>query len=392
MSETEDDDYVDDVCHPGGRVRNDLDNTVLDCNYCHTNGHLGAHVAIHNWLSPLHLEKIACQTCHIPERLVKPAQFQASDVFNPGTKIPSKGKHLWVFYGPDMQYYNHYGNMSMMGFDDKPTDPFKPVLARYKDKIRPVNRVHSAWPGIEIEGKKGLIQPKMSNIYKMWEDPFNDLSNYPELSLIRDDNNDKIIEVNRPEEIDALISAVTSMLNNINYPMEGKRVVWAMNDRIYTSGTDYYTIEKEEWESSPFANVHTCNHDVYPANSALGINGCTECHSYSAEFFMASFWMNLLSVLFFMGLALMFILILPDKQLSNYMLPTRFQIDANQFGVGILVLFISVALLVARIKNSSERFSFSNGIKNCMNLYILISLIITGISGFMMLISNSWIF
>jgi len=270
---------------PGGHVRDDLDNTVLDCNYCHSNGHLGAPVSKHNWLPPLHLEQIACQTCHIPEKLVKPAQFQASDVFNPGTKIPSKGKHLWVFYGPDMKYYNHYGNMAMMGFDDKPTDPFKPVLARYKGKIRPVNRVHSAWPGIEVEGKPGLMQPKMSDIYKMWEDHFKNLSNYPELSIITDDNDDQVIEVNRPEEIDALISTVTSMLKKTNYPMEGKRVVWAMNDRIYTSGTDYHTIEKDEWESSPYANVHTYNHDVYPAKAAIGINGCSDCHDKKSGFF-----------------------------------------------------------------------------------------------------------
>ena len=272
---------------PGGNVRNDLDNTVVDCNYCHTNGYMGAPVARHKWLPDLHLDHLSCQACHIPEKFVKAAQVQAGDVINPGTKIPSKGKHLWVFYGPDMKYYNHYGNMALMGFDDKPTDMFKPILAKYKGKIRPVNRVHSAWPGIEVDGKPGLMQPKMSDIYKMWEDHQNDPSKYPELSLITDDNNDEVIEVNRPEEIEALISAVTSMLNSTNYPMEGKRVIWAMNERIYTSGTDYYTIEKEDWEASPYANTHTYNHEVMPAKAGLGVNGCTDCHSTGSDFFYA---------------------------------------------------------------------------------------------------------
>jgi hypothetical protein len=270
---------------PGGLVRDDLDNTMLDCDYCHSNGHLGAPVAKHTWLPPLHLDNIACQTCHIPQRTVKPAQFQASDVFNPGTKIPSKGKYLWTFYGPDMQYYNHYGNLEMMGYDDKPTDAFAPVLARYNGKIYPVNRIHSAWPGIEIEGKSGLMQPKMSDIYKMWSTHFSDSNKYPELSKIKDDNDDGVIEVNRTEEIDALITAVTSLLNDIKYPMEGKKVVWALNDRVYRSGTDFYTIPKEDWEASPFANVHTYNHEVYPARAALGVNGCTDCHSTESRFF-----------------------------------------------------------------------------------------------------------
>jgi hypothetical protein len=97
-----------------------------------------------------------------------------------------------------------------------------------------------------------------------------------------------VIEVNRSEEIDALIAALTSMLKETKYPMEGKRVVWAMNDRIYRSGTEFYIIPKEEWEASPFANVHKFSHDVYPANAALGINGCSDCHGSESPFFFAS--------------------------------------------------------------------------------------------------------
>jgi formate dehydrogenase gamma subunit len=272
---------------PCGRVRDDLNNTVISCKTCHTAGYFGAPFAEHRGLPGLHLDRIACQTCHIPERLVKPSHVQASDVFNPGTKITTSGKKLWVFYGPDMKYYNHYGNLEMMGYDDKPTDPFRPFLIRYKGKIMPANRVHSAWPGIEVEGKPGLMQPKMSDIYNMWMEHFQDPAKYPELALIEDDNGDGILEVNRPEEIDALIAAVTSMLYNTDYPMEGKRVVWAYNDRVYTSGNEFYTIEKESWEASPYANVHTFNHDVYPARAALGTKSCTECHSLNSPFYYA---------------------------------------------------------------------------------------------------------
>ncbi|MBN2594489.1 MAG: hypothetical protein JXA81_13355 [Sedimentisphaerales bacterium] len=273
---------------PGGQVRNDLNDTMRDCAHCHTTGRLGAPVAKHRWLPPLHLQTIACETCHIPERLVKPIAFQASDVFNPGTKIPSKGKHLWIFYGPEMAYRNHYGYLVMMGFDDKPTEPFKPFLARYKGKIYPVNRVHTAWPGIEIEGKPGLMQPKMSDIYRMWTDHQKDTLQYPDLAKITDDNNDGVIEVNRPDEIEALIASVTALLTELKYPMDGKRVVWVMNDRVYSSGTQYRTIPKHDWEASPYGNVHKYSHDVYPARSALGVNGCTDCHHPKSDFFFAS--------------------------------------------------------------------------------------------------------
>jgi len=270
---------------PGGLVRNDLDNTCRSCQSCHATGLLGAPVATHRWLPPLHIDSIACQTCHIPERTVKAVQFQAGDVFNPGTRIPTKGKHLWTFYGPDMKYWNHYGDLTMMGYDDKPTDPYRPILARYKGKIQPVNRVHTAWPAIHTEGKPGLMQPRMADIYKMWTAHQKDASQYPELARIGDDNGDGVIEVNRPEEIDALIAAVTQRLKDVGVPLDGKRVVWACNDRVYKSGTKHRTIDKHAWEASPYGNTHTYNHDVFPARSALGVNGCTDCHHPQADFF-----------------------------------------------------------------------------------------------------------
>jgi len=272
---------------PGGHVRDDLNNTMRTCADCHRTGHLGAPVAKHLWLPPLHLDSIACQTCHIPQRAVKAALVQAGDVFNPGTKIPTKGKHLWTFYGPDGAYWNHYGDLEMMGYDDKPTDAYRPGLIRYKGKIYPANRVHTAWPAIEIEGKTGLMMPKMGDIHAMWTAHRKDPSEYPQLARIADDNGDGVSEVNRPEEIDALIASVTEMLNATGYPMKGKRVLWVMDDRAYSSGREFRVLPKHTWEASPYGNVHTYNHDVFPAKAALGTNGCTDCHRPGSEFFFA---------------------------------------------------------------------------------------------------------
>ncbi|MBW1992267.1 MAG: hypothetical protein JRI59_09165, partial [Deltaproteobacteria bacterium] len=270
---------------PGGHVRDDLDNTCRDCSSCHSTGQFGAPIAKHEWLPPLHLHEIACQTCHVPERAVKAAQVQASDVFNPGAKIPTKGKHLWTFYGPDMKYWNHYGELEMMGYDDKPTDPYPPVLVRYQGKIYPVNRVHSAWPAIMLEGKKGLMQPRMSDVYRMWTQHQKDPTKYPLLAKIVDDNGDNVPEINRAEEIDALIQSVAAMLQATGYPMEGKQVVWVMDDRVYTSGSNFRLVPKLTWEASPYANVHKYNHDIYPAKAALGVNGCVDCHNPASRVF-----------------------------------------------------------------------------------------------------------
>ena len=272
---------------PSGNVRNDLDNTMRTCTDCHLTGYLNAPIAKHSWLPDLHLDKLACQTCHIPERKVKSALVQVSDIYNPGTKITPPAKYVWTFYDQNMNYWNHYGELAMFTAKDQPSDPFVPQYAKYKGKIFPVNSVHSAWPAIYTEGRKGLDQPKMKDIYTMWITHRKDKTKYPELDKIKDNNSDTIPEVNTPEEIDAFISSVTLYLQDAGYDLQGKRIVWVNDDRMYLNGKDYKTLEKESYESSPYASVYKYSHDVFPAKAGLGAKGCTDCHSNSSDIFYA---------------------------------------------------------------------------------------------------------
>jgi hypothetical protein len=272
---------------PSGWVRNDLDNTVRTCKDCHTMGYLNAPIAKHTWLPDLHLDKLSCQACHIPQRKVKSALVQVSDIYNPGTKISPPPKYVWTFYDQNMNYWNHYGELAMFTAKDQPSDPFVPEFAKYKGQIFPVNAVHSAWPGIYTEGKPGLDQPKMRDIYNMWVTHRKDNSRYPELAKITDSNSDTIPDVNSAEEIDAFINSVTAYMNDQGYDLSGRKIVWVNNDRMYLSGTEYQMLEKEYWESSPYASVYKYSHDVFPAKAGLGINGCTDCHSFKSDMFYA---------------------------------------------------------------------------------------------------------
>jgi len=270
---------------PSGNVRNDLDNTMRTCADCHTSGYLNAPVAKHLWLPSLHLKKLACQTCHIPERKVKSALVQVSDIYNPGTKITPPAKYDWTFYDQNMNYWNHYGELAMFTAKDQPSDPFVPEYAKYKGQVFPVNSVHSAWPGIYTEGKKGLDQPKMKDIYSMWITHRKDKTKYPELEKITDNNSDDVPEVNRPEEIGAFINSVSAYLTDAGYDMKGRKIVWINDDRMYLNGKDYKMLDKETYESSPYASVYKYSHDVFPAKAGLGINGCTDCHSFRSDLF-----------------------------------------------------------------------------------------------------------
>jgi len=54
---------------------------------------------------------------------------------------------------------------------------------------------------------------------------------------------------------------------------------------MYLSGTEYQMLEKEYWESSPYASVYKYSHDVFPAKAGLGTNGCIDCHAYGSDMF-----------------------------------------------------------------------------------------------------------
>jgi len=58
---------------------------------------------------------------------------------------------------------------------------------------------------------------------------------------------------------------------------------------MYLSGTEYQMLEKEYWESSPYASVYKYSHDVFPAKAGLGTNGCIDCHAYGSDMFFRQF-------------------------------------------------------------------------------------------------------
>jgi cytochrome b subunit of formate dehydrogenase len=274
---------------PSGWVRNDLDNTVRSCENCHFEGWRNAPRATHAWLPPLHLEKLACQTCHIPTRAVKSALVQASDVYNPAPRIEPAPKHIWTFYDQEMAFWNHYGELELFTHKDQPTDVTRPTLIRYKDKIYPGNRVHSAWVGFEEEGKPGLNQLFMKDFFQMWMQHRADPKNkFPQLAAITDDNQDGAIEVNRPEEIDALLAATRDYLAATGFPLEGRRLVWVSDSRAYYSSTESKELPREQWEATAYASVYKFSHDVAPAKAALGSGGCRECHSAASPFFFGA--------------------------------------------------------------------------------------------------------
>jgi len=66
-----------------------------------------------------------------------------------------------------------------------------------------------------------------------------------------------------------------------------KKVVWVYDDRVYFSGNKWEPLPKYDYEASPYASVYKYSHDVAPAKAALGVKGCSDCHSKNSPFFFA---------------------------------------------------------------------------------------------------------
>jgi hypothetical protein len=272
---------------PTGIVRDDLDNSMKTCEDCHFKGLMKAPVAAHNGFPPIHLEKIACLTCHVPQRQVKGALVQDSTVFNDVPRIPSAKKKIWTFYGPDMQPWNLYGENSAFTLLRQPLFLHEPVRDWYKGKIYPMNRINSVWVAILADDNRTIDQPYTSDLYQMWKTHRqNPLEKYPELTVIRDDNHDGAPEINRPEEFKAIVGAVTTFLKQQQEPLDGRRVVVVNGSRFTEDGEHWQELafKPASWQYSVYSSVFKLSHDIAPAAAALGAGGCTDCHSRTAEF------------------------------------------------------------------------------------------------------------
>ena len=271
---------------PGGHVRDDLDGTVRPCLGCHRDGEHGAPKALHRELPPVHLEKIACVTCHVPKRYVKAALIQDATVYNPAPGIWPPPKRIWTFYGPDARPWNYYGEVHREETEFQRVFGFVPERAWYKGKIWPVNRVHSIWVGLKRPGAKGIDMVFMKDFFMMWKAHERDpKKNFPGLALVTDDNEDGVPEVNRREEVEALLGAVRSYLKSKGRFSPGAEPVLVKDDAWTIDGRKWVSMEKKPWEATPYGSVFKFSHDIQPASSALGAGGCTDCHGFGSEFF-----------------------------------------------------------------------------------------------------------
>ncbi|MFH1688337.1 MAG: formate dehydrogenase subunit gamma [bacterium] len=250
------------ACHPSGpdhqfakghasdlRVADSLDGTVKTCRECHQEGLLGATIPHHETIRPSHLERIACEACHIPT-LGRAAALG----FDATT-----GEHV-VTTNP----------MTATALGERAQ--WRPIYERWdNDRIYPFNGLLLTWWGNLVDT---VLYPLWLREHAAGWELFSD--------QVTDDNDDGIAEVNRPEEIIAGLKAFSASL-------AGNERFTQIHPVLVKGGSAYHLDDSGqlatlEYEPGPCTN-YSISHNVAPARMALGANGCDDCHTPQAHFF-----------------------------------------------------------------------------------------------------------
>ncbi len=250
------------ACHPSGldhqfakgnaralNVADHLDDTMMDCKECHADGYLGATVPDHHSVRPSHLERIACEACHIPSLNLSAVRGVES----------ATGELEFTFRPDSVDDFGEYGT-------------WYPDYERWiEKKIYPFNTLVINWWG---NYQDGVIYPlflrEQEAIWPLYAD------------RVTDDNDDGDPEVNRGEEILAGIEATARGL-------DGNQRFSEIHPVYVKAGTAWHLNEDGVLDTLPFDEVtcimYSISHNVAPARFALGVNGCGDCHDHEAHFF-----------------------------------------------------------------------------------------------------------
>ncbi|MEM1451807.1 MAG: hypothetical protein AAGI22_22050 [Planctomycetota bacterium] len=239
---------------PGEVHPSESDISSLTCAGCHmdpTDGHgrvldrggrLGAPLALHRGLPPVHLDKISCTACHsgsAPASAPAPVQTSMAHALGLGLQSRSDG---------DLPHI------------------VEPVLQRDGDgKVRPYRAM---WPSFWARRDGETLTPIA---------PADAQRPLRKALRVRRDLAAELGEL-EPDELEArVISALTGLDDGTGTPVRvgGGRVWEVAADGASLTSTEHPAAAPVLW---PVA------HDVRPARDSIGSGGCTDCHAADAPF------------------------------------------------------------------------------------------------------------
>lgn len=232
-------------------VRDDLDyKGFKTCQQCHDQGYMGAPRPKHLSIRPNHLDKLACEVCHIPA--LHRAAGEGFDVTTGGmVNVPKLGAKK---IGEEFTWQPRF----QRGKDGKlkPVNPLLPVF--YTNK----NQDGKYYPLFVREIKKAWEQAK------------------PQLKP----QNPMRPDLHTPEQMKIMLTAFSQTLQG-NKRFQAVRPNLHKGGKIYSLNEQGEVVEAEDDTWVGHLEGFNINHNVAPATLALGAGGCGDCHSTEAHMF-----------------------------------------------------------------------------------------------------------
>ncbi len=234
-----------------------LKNDTLTCQQCHIGdqsgspselaGRLGAPIAKHKGIPPIHFDRLTCTACHSgpwPEQ----SQF----------KVQTSMAH----------------SLGLAKEDRSPDDLphiIEPVFVENKDgQIEPRRMFWpSYWAVIEADSIKPLPIDKMDSLAK-WLKP-----------IVADEEGSSSHKTFHKMTEAQLKTGLAKLQNTLSDSQKA----------AYVDGVTIHQLNNDVLESKKDSSLNTYSwalaHDVRPAGQSLGVRGCVDCHSVDAPFFFS---------------------------------------------------------------------------------------------------------
>ena len=262
--------------------------TAWSCRGCHIQaaggGRLGAPKPLHKGLPPLHLEKLACTTCHSGPRtsqqafqvqtamghgLGLPSHYTAEDP--PGVVAPVLMQDGGTLYPYRMMWPAFWGTIT----DDQIT-PLDPDDAH--DALRRTLRVRRGATFTGTVSRARLTSDERANVLGKERARRSE-------SELTEQEKDELAELERAKALEAwpekLATALVALKEVV--PEEGAEPVYVSGGKAYRLAQDGSAEQFDHDVAKPYA--WKLAHDVRPARSSSGATGCHACHAAGSPLF-----------------------------------------------------------------------------------------------------------
>lgn len=222
-------------------------------------GRLGAPKPVHGGIPPFHFDKLSCTVCHsgpMPKDKVGTVQTSMAHALGEVSKTKTT--------------------------EDMPNIASPVYLKTGDGQVEPHRVMWPAYWGLEKDGEITAIHPDQA--YRELRRVFR-----KRRSSSSDDKEEPAYDGYTPEQITTALETLKNEFKDAGEP------VYIAGGKLYklVAGKDEEgkeTMKLDVVENHPASEPYTWafGHNVRPARQALGVNGCTDCHSKDAPFFYAT--------------------------------------------------------------------------------------------------------